>query len=84
MITVKVFGTFRLDSGLKEMQADVKNAKELYPILFDEVKRRDPGTALTMKDIKGCILSRDGKQISPRTPLNDGDVLHLVPAVAGG
>ena len=32
MITVKIFGTFRLDSGLKQMQADVKTAKELYQL----------------------------------------------------
>lgn len=84
MITVKIFGTFRLDSGLKELQADAKNAKELYPIIWNEVLRLDPDTTLTMKDVKGCILSRDGKQITPRTPLKDGDVVHLVPAVAGG
>lgn len=84
MITVKIFGTFRLDSGLKELHADAKNAKELYPIIWAEVLRLDPNTKLTMKDVKGCILSRDGKQITPRTPLKDGDVVHLVPAVAGG
>lgn len=84
MIKVKIFGTFRLDSGLKELQADAKNAKELYPIIWNEVLRLDPDTTLTMKDVKGCILSRDGKQITPRTPLKDGDVIHLVPAVAGG
>ena len=60
MITVKIFGTFRLDSGLKQMQADVKTAKELYPLIMDEVKRIDPNTKLTIKDVKGCILSRGG------------------------
>ena len=80
MITVKIFGTFRLDSGLKQMQADVKTAKELYPLIMDEVKRIDPNTKLTIKDVKGCILSRGGKQIR----LDDGDVICLVPAVAGG
>ena len=53
MITVKIFGTFRLDSGLKELQADVKNARELYPIIMEEVKRLDPDTTLTIKDVKG-------------------------------
>ena len=81
MITVKIFGTLRLDSGLKQMQADVKTAKELYPLIMDEVKRIDPNTKLTIKDVKGCILSRGGKQISPSTRLDDGDVICLVPAV---
>lgn len=84
MITVKIFGTFRLDSGLKQLQADVRTAKELYPIIMEEVKRMNPDTKLTIKDVKGCILSRGGKQISPSTRLCDGDVICLVPAVAGG
>ena len=84
MITVKIFGTFRLDSGLKQLRAEVNTAKELYPIIMEEVKRMDPDTKLTIKDVKGCILSREGKQISPSTRLRDGDVICLVPAVAGG
>ena len=51
---------------------------------MEEVKRLDPDTTLTIKDVKGCILSRGGRQISPGTRLKDGDVIHLVPAVAGG
>lgn len=84
MITAKIFGTFRLDSGLKQLQAEVRTAKELYPIIMEEVKRMNPDTKLTIKDVKGCILSRGGKQISPSTRLCDGDVICLVPAVAGG
>ena len=84
MITVKLFGTFRLDSGIKEMQVDAKTVKELYPIIMDEVKKVNPYTTLSMKDVKGCIVSIGGKQVGVRTKLNDGDVVYLVPAVAGG
>lgn len=84
MITVKLFGTFRLDSGIKEMQVDAKTVKELYPLVMAEVKRVNPYTTLSMKDVKGCIVSIGGKQVGVRTKLNDGDVVFLVPAVAGG
>ena len=84
MITVKLFGTFRLDSGIKEMQIDAKSVKELYPVVMDEVLKVNPYTTLSMKDVKGCIVSIDGKQVGPRTKLKDGDVVYLVPAVAGG
>ena len=51
---------------------------------MDEVKKRDPQTALTMKDLKGCIVSLNGKQVGMKAQLQDGDTLFLVPAVAGG
>lgn len=84
MVTVKLFGTFRLDSGIKEMNLDVSSVKDIFPIIMDEVKRRDPQTALTMKDLKGCIVSLNGRQVGMKAQLRDGDTLFLVPAVAGG
>ena len=84
MVTVKLFGTFRLDSGIKEMNLDVSSVKDIFPIIMDEVKRRDPRTARTMKDLKGCIVSLNGKQVGMKAQLQDGDTLFLVRAVAGG
>ena len=84
MITVKLFGTFRLDSGIQEMQLEAKTVKELYPKIMAEVLKVNPYTTLSMKDVKGCIVSIDGKQVGVRTRLKDGDVVYLVPAVAGG
>lgn len=84
MVTVKLFGTFRIDSGIKELQIEASYVKDIFPIIMDEVKRRDPETELTMKDLKGCLVSIGGRQVSFRTKLNDGDELYLVPAVGGG
>ena len=84
MITVKLFGTFRLDSGIQEMQLEAKTVKELYPKVMAEVLKVNPYTTLSMKDVKGCIVSIGGKQVGVRTKLKDGDVVFLVPAVAGG
>lgn len=84
MVTVKLFGTFRLDSGIKELQVEAKTVRDLYPIVMQEVLNVNPNTTLTMTDVKGCIVSIDGKQVGVRKKLNDGDVVFLVPAVAGG
>lgn len=84
MVSVKLFGTFRLDSGIKELELDVSSIKKLLPLIMDEVKRRDPETELTITDLKGCIFSLNGKQVGMSAKLKGGDVLYLVPAVAGG
>ena len=84
MITVKLFGTFRLDSGIKEMQLEGKRVKDLYPQIMEKLIEKNPNTTLTMKDVKGCIVCYHGKQVRPGTKLQDGDEVVLVPAVAGG
>lgn len=84
MVTVKLFGTFRLDSGLKELQLEAGSVKDIFPMIMDEVRRLDPQTELTIKDLKSCIVSLNGKQVGMRAALNDGDLVILVPAVAGG
>lgn len=84
MVTVKLFGTFRLDSGLKELQLEAGSVKDIFPLIMDEVRRLDPQTELTMKDLKSCVVSLNGRQVGMRTALSDGDLVILVPAVAGG
>lgn len=84
MVTVKLFGTFRLESRLKVLEFDVKNVKDIYPLIIEEVKKHDPCTALNEDSFKGCIVSVNGKQVGLKTKLKDGDVVCLMPAVAGG
>lgn len=84
MVNVKLFGLFRLDTGLKELQADVKTVKELYPILLSEAKRVNPGTKITAADIDGCIVVINGKQCKKSSRLNDGDEVYLMSPVCGG
>ncbi|MDO4573195.1 MAG: MoaD/ThiS family protein [Clostridia bacterium] len=84
MVTVKLFGTFRLDSRLKVLQLDVSSVKEIYPLIISEIKKIDPSTELTEKDLKGCIVAVNGKQARLNAKLRDGDEVCLMPAVAGG
>ena len=84
MVKVKLFGLFRLDTGLKELEAEAATVAELYPILLSEAKRLHPGTKVTAKDIDGCIVMINGKQGRKSSPLRDGDLVMLMSPVCGG
>ena len=84
MVKVELFGLFRLDTGIKELEADVSTVKELYPLLLAEAKRLDPKTKITARDIDGCIVVVNGKQTNKRAKLKDGDRVMLMSPVCGG
>ena len=84
MITVKLFGTLRLDSGVKEFSAEAKSIRELYPLLSREIRRAKPESAVTESTLRSCLVAVNGKQVSSRARLCDGDVVYFFPAVAGG
>ena len=75
MITVKLFGLVRLQTGIKELQVDAVNVRQLKK----ELTRHIPET-----QIKGCVLLVNGKSANPFTKLKDGDQVILMPPVAGG
>ena len=82
MVTVKVFGLLRLDSGIKEITADVKDLRSLYPLLIEEAKRHN--AVITKSDIDGCIVMVNGVQKNKHAKLQDGDTVILMSAVSGG
>lgn len=84
MVKVKVYGLFRLDSGIKEMEADVLSVKALYPLLLNRARELDPGTKIKAADIDGCIVLVNGKQSGKHAALKDGDVVSLMSPVCGG
>lgn len=84
MVTVKLFGTLRLDSGIKELSVSAGVVKDLLPLIAAEMKKIDPSLDITVKDLKGCIMSVNNRQVTLKTKLNDGDVLFMLPAVGGG
>ena len=84
MVTVKLFGLFRLDTGLKEIKAEASSVKDLYAILLDEVKKVNPTTMITTADIDGCIVVINGKQRKKNSKLRDGDTVFLMSPVCGG
>ena len=84
MVKVKLFGLFRLDTGLKELKADAGTVKELYPVLLEEAKKANPATKITAADIGGCIVVINGKQCKKSAKLRDGDEVWLMSPVCGG
>ncbi len=84
MVNVKLFGLFRLDTGIKELDARADSVKELYPILLAKAKEKNPDTTITSKDIDGCIVVINGKQSGKNAKLSDGDKVMLMSPVCGG
>jgi len=85
MITVKCFGLFRLDTGIKKIEVEkADTVKDLYPVLLKEAKEKNPRTKITAKDIEGCIIVVNGTQTKKTQALKDGDEVHLMSPVCGG
>ena len=78
MITVKLYGLLRLDSGIRELSLDAKTVPEVYSRLLEKTDR------ISKKDLEGCVLLVNGKAANRRTKLADGDVVQLLSPIAGG
>ena len=76
MITVKLYGLLRIDSGIRERKIEAAGIKE---VLQDLVKQ-----GISQKDLNGCIILINGKPANKRSSLCDGDVVQLMSPVAGG
>lgn len=75
MITVKLFGLVRLETGIKELQVQARDLKELKKELIRWIPE---------EKLKGCVVLVQGKPARGRTKLQDGDEVMLMPPVAGG
>ncbi len=78
MITVKLMGMLRLDSGIRELKLEADSVKKLFDAL---VRQSD---SITPKKLDGCVVFINGKQGSKRSKLVDGDEVILMSPVAGG
>ncbi|MGN0982863.1 MAG: MoaD/ThiS family protein [Candidatus Limivicinus sp.] len=84
MVTVKLFGTLRLDSGVRELTAQAGSVRELYALVAREIRRVNPESNITEKNLRACLAAVNGRQAGPRAKLRDGDVVYLFPPAAGG
>ena len=76
MITVKLYGLIRIESGIKEKQLEAGSVKEVLDFLKD--------CGLDPRDLNGCIVLLNGKSVNKRKKLKDGDTVVLMSPVAGG
>ena len=84
MVTVKLFGVLRLETGMKELTAEAETVKALYPLVVREILAVKPDSAITEKALRACLAAVNGVRVSPRTKLRDGDVVSFFPPAAGG
>lgn len=84
MVSVKLFGLLRLDSGIKEMKLDAGSLKALHPLVLAQIKKARPDTEITESVIRDCIVVINGKRVRPNSKLRDGDEVVYLSPVAGG
>ena len=76
MITVKLYGLLRIESGIKQKQMEAGTVKEILVSLAD--------CGIPKKDLDGCVILVNGNSASKRSKLTDGDTVVLMSPVAGG
>lgn len=78
MITVQFFGLLRLDTGLRELQVEAGNVKQMKEEILLATDR------ITKEKLRGCVILVNGAPCKSWTKLKDGDRVTLLPPVAGG
>jgi len=76
MITVKLYGLLRIESGIREKQLEATNIKEILQSLSE--------CGIPKKNLDGCIILVNGQGANKRSKLTDGDTVVLMSPVAGG
>ena len=76
MITVKLYGLLRIESGIRQKQLEAGSVKEILVSLKD--------CGIPKKDLDGCVILVNGTSASKRSKLTDGDTVVLMSPVAGG
>ena len=76
MITVKLYGLLRIESGIKEKQLEAATVKDVLRQLADCV--------ISAKELGGCVILVNGTGANKRSKVKDGDTVVLMSPVAGG
>ena len=76
MITVKLYGLIRIESGIKQLQLEARDVNELLGLLSD--------CGIAKKDLAGCVIRVNGTDATKRSKLTHGDTVVLMSPVAGG
>ena len=76
MITVKLYGLLRIESGIKEKQLEAADVKAVLEQLAE--------CGIDRKDLNSCVILVNGTGANKRSKLTDGDTVVLMSPVAGG
>ena len=84
MVKVKLFGLYRLDTGIKEFETEAKTIKDIYGVILKKTKETKPNLKFGLKELEGCIVVVNGRQVKSTVSLKDGDEVMLTTPVCGG
>ena len=76
MITVRLYGLLRIESGIREKQLEASTVADVLNALTE--------CGIPRKDLDGCVILVNGKNARKRSKLADGDTVVLMSPVAGG
>ena len=80
MIKIKLFGSLRLKTGCKGLEADsqnIKTVKEACALMAE-------ATGMTLAEDKNCVIMLNGKQAKISAKVSDGDELVFLAPSGGG
>lgn len=77
MVTIKLFGTLRLKTGCKGIEAEASTVREACSLMAE-------ATGLSQGEFKKCIAVVNGAQVKLSAPLQDGDELAFFSPSGGG
>ena len=76
MITVKLYGLLRIESGIKQKQLEAESVQQVLDALC--------ALGISPKELKRCVVMVNGANANKRNKLKDGDTVVLMSPVAGG
>ena len=76
MITVKLYGLLRIESGIKQKQLETESVQQILDTLC--------ALGISPKELKSCVILVNGTSATKRSKLKDGDTVVLMSPVAGG
>lgn len=82
MIKLKLYGLFRLDCGIKEIELDVQRPEDIFPAL--NARLAQMGKTVEEKKLENFIVTVNGQVVKGKVRFKDGDEVSLFTAVAGG
>ncbi len=77
MVTIKLFGTLRLKTGFRQIEADITTVRQAQVILSEQ-------TGIPAKEFKKCVIALNGSPCKASARLSDGDELTFLSPAGGG
>lgn len=76
MITVKLYGLLRVESGIRALSVEADTLKTMY------LRLQEAG--LDKRTLTGCYVLVNGRPAKRNEKFKHGDMVQLLPPVAGG